>query len=85
MFLSTNSIIGNIPRFTDEEEEYKTSINQINQTLKEDKRTNYGIIPFPVDNVKSTQIQPSLTPKKVKYFLLILFIIKAGGNQVTEL
>jgi hypothetical protein len=35
----------------------------MNQTLKEDKRTNYGIIPYPVESVTSTKIKPPAAPK----------------------
>jgi len=51
--------------FKNEEEEYTTTVlgNQMNHTLKEDKRTNYGGIPYPVENVTSTQIKPPLIPK----------------------
>jgi RHS repeat-associated protein len=41
--------------FTNKEEKYTTGLaNQVNQRLGEDKRTNYGIIPYPVVNVTST-------------------------------
>ena len=40
--------------FTNKEEKYTTGLaNQVNQRLGEDKRTNYGIIPYPVVNVTS--------------------------------
>ena len=41
--------------FKNREEQYTTGLaNQVNQKLGEDKRTNYGIIPYPVINVTST-------------------------------
>lgn len=41
--------------FTNKEEKYTTGLaNQVNQRLGEDKRQNYGIIPYPVINVTST-------------------------------
>lgn len=51
--------------FIDEEEEYNTVNlgNQMNQKLNEDKRTNYGIIPYPVESVTSTKIKPPTEPK----------------------
>jgi len=51
--------------FPDQEEEYTTTNlgNQMNVKLGEDKRTNYGIIPYTVESVTSTKIKPSSTPK----------------------
>ena len=49
----------------DQEEEYTTTNlgNQMNVKLGEDKRTNYGIIPYMVESVTSTKIKPPSTPK----------------------
>ncbi|MBW7675665.1 DUF6443 domain-containing protein [Chryseobacterium chendengshani] len=51
--------------FPDEGEEYTTITlgNQMNRKLGEDERTNYGIFPSPVENVKSTNI---VVPAEVK-------------------
>ena len=50
--------------FKNEEEEYTTITigNQMNDKLHEDKRTNYGIIPYTTESVTSTKIKPPVTP-----------------------
>lgn len=51
--------------FPDKEEEYTATNlgNQMNVKLGEDKRTNYGIIPYTAESVTSTKIKPPSTPK----------------------
>ncbi|KFF08935.1 hypothetical protein IW15_22645 [Chryseobacterium soli] len=52
-------------RFKNEEEEFTTTNlgNQMNTVLNEDKRTNYGIIPYPVGSVTSIkEAKPPATP-----------------------
>ncbi|UKB82230.1 hypothetical protein LF887_14580 [Chryseobacterium sp. MEBOG06] len=42
--------------FKNKEEAYTTGVaNQMNVKLGEDKRTNYGIIPYTVESVTSTK------------------------------
>ncbi|MCI3937395.1 RHS repeat-associated core domain-containing protein [Chryseobacterium aahli] len=50
--------------FKNEEEEFTTVKlgNQMNKKLGEDYRTNYSIIPYPVENVTSTKIKPPSNP-----------------------